>query len=115
MNFRIPVFIIVSFFIILLPFQGCGQKKHDAVKVSADSLLNRDQDEWNRSIPGSFSSQTKSKFDSLEIRKFVRQYPKFSKFEENILTFYAHRTMAFAWFDDEGLIEHAGKDRKSVV
>jgi len=108
MNFRIPAFILISLFIILLPFQGCGQKKHDAANVSIDSLLNRDQDEWNRSIPGSFSSQTKSKFDSLEIHKFIRQYPKFSKFEENILTFYTHRTMAFAWFDDEGLIEHAG-------
>jgi murein L,D-transpeptidase YcbB/YkuD len=108
MNFRVSAFIVVSFFITLLPFQGCGQKKQDAAKVSADSLLNRDQNEWNRSIPGSFSSQTRSKFDSLEISKFIRQYPKFSKFEESILTFYVHRNMAFAWFDAEGLIEHAG-------
>jgi len=107
MNFRTPVFTIVSFFMILLPFQGCGQKKQDAARISADSLLNKDQNEWNRSIPGSFSSQTKSKFDSLEIDKFIRLYPKFSKFEEIILTFYVHRTMAFAWFDEEGLIEHA--------
>jgi len=108
MNVRVSAFIIISLFIILLPFQGCGQKNHDPANAFSDSLLNRDQNEWNRSIPGSFSSQTKSKFDSIEIRKFIRQYPKFSKFEENILTFYAHRTMAFAWFDDKGLIEHAG-------
>jgi len=108
MNFRIPAFVIVSFFIILLPFQGCGQKKQNAGKVSADSLIDKDQNEWNRSIPGSFSSQTKSRFDSLEISKFIRQYPKFIKFEESILTFYSHRKMAFAWFDAEGLIEHAG-------
>ncbi|SDL64497.1 Murein L,D-transpeptidase YcbB/YkuD [Daejeonella rubra] len=107
MNFRFSAFIIVSFFMILLPFQGCGQKKQDAGKVSADSLIDRDQNVWNRSIPGSFSSQTKSRFDSLEIRDFIRQYPKFSKFEESIMTFYSHRNMAFAWFDAEGLIEHA--------
>jgi murein L,D-transpeptidase YcbB/YkuD len=93
---------------LLLPFQGCGQKKQNAEKVSADSLLNRDQNEWSRSIPGSFSSQIKSKFDSIEIGKFIRQYPKFIKFEESIQTFYAHRRLAFAWFDDKGLIEHAG-------
>ncbi|WP_306550049.1 hypothetical protein [Daejeonella sp.] len=61
MNFRVPIFIVVSFFMLLLPFQGCGQKKQNAEKVSADSLLNRDQNEWSRSIPGSFSSQIKSK------------------------------------------------------
>jgi murein L,D-transpeptidase YcbB/YkuD len=108
MNFRIPAFIIFSFFLIQLPFQGCGHSKQDAGKIPADSLSDKDQDEWNRSIPGSFSSQTKSKFDSLEISKFLRQYPKFKKFEESIMTFYTHRNMAFAWFDADGLIEHAG-------
>jgi murein L,D-transpeptidase YcbB/YkuD len=106
MSFRIPVLIV--FILLLLPFRGCGQKKLNTVKVSADSLHIRDQNEWYRSIPGSFSTQTKSKFDRVQIQKFIKQYSKFKKFEESIRTFYAHRTLAFAWFDDEGLIEHAG-------
>lgn len=63
--------------------------------------------EWSKSIPGSFSSQTNSRFDSLEIAAFLNRYPKLKKYEMDISTFYSHRNMAYAWFDKEGLIEHA--------
>jgi murein L,D-transpeptidase YcbB/YkuD len=89
--------------ILLLPFQGCGQKKVDNSKSIKDSTMN----EWNKSIPGNFSTQTKSKFDSLEIGNFINQFPKLKKYEKNIGTFYSKREMAFAWFDKQGLIEHA--------
>ena len=93
--------------ISLLPFQGCGQDRKNTAKNPIDSLRNKDLNEWSKSIPGSFSSQTNSKFDSLEIAVFLKKYPKLKKYEKNISTFYSHRNMAFAWFDKEGLIEHA--------
>jgi murein L,D-transpeptidase YcbB/YkuD len=89
--------------ILLIPFQGCGQKKVDHSKSIKDSTMN----EWNKSIPGSFSTQTKSKFDSLEIGIFIKQFPQLKKYEKIMNTFYSKREMAFAWFDKDGLIEHA--------
>jgi murein L,D-transpeptidase YcbB/YkuD len=107
MNFNTPAYLILYLMITLLPFQGCGQDRKNAAKTSIDSLRKKDLNEWNKSIPGSFSSQTNSTFDSLEIAVFLKRYPKMKKYEKNISTFYSHRKMAFAWFDKGGLIEHA--------
>jgi len=107
MNFNSPAYLFIYVLISLLPFQGCGQDRKNTAKNSTDSLRNMDLNEWSKSIPGSFSSQTKSKFDSLEITVFLNQYPKLKKYEKDISTFYSHRGMAFAWFDKAGLIEHA--------
>jgi L,D-transpeptidase YcbB len=103
MNINNPAYLFLSFIVLLLPFQGCGQKKIDKSKSIKDSTMN----EWNKSIPGNFSTQTKSKFDSLEIGIFFKQYPKLKKYEKNLSIFYSKREMAFAWFDNEGLIEYA--------
>ena len=107
MNFNTPAYLFLYIMISLLPFQGCGQDRKNTVKNSIDSLRNEDLNEWSKSIPGSFSSQTNSKFDSLEIDVFLKQYPKLKKYEKEMSTFYSHRNMAYAWFDKEGLIEHA--------
>jgi len=103
MKINNPVYLSLSFMILLIPFQGCGQKKVDHSKSIKDSTMN----EWNKSIPGSFSTQTKSKFDSLEIGIFIKQFPQLKKYEKIMNTFYSKREMAFAWFDKDGLIEHA--------
>lgn len=103
MKINNPVYLSLSFMILLIPFQGCGQKKVDHSKSIKDSTMN----EWNKSIPGSFSTQTKSKFDSLEIGIFIKQFPQLKKYEKIMNTFYNKREMAFAWFDKDGLIEHA--------
>jgi murein L,D-transpeptidase YcbB/YkuD len=97
------VYLFSSFLILLFPLQGCSQKKIDKSKIIKDSILN----EWDKSIPGNFSSQTKSKFDSLEIGIFLKKFPSLKKYEKNMNTFYSKREMAYAWFDKEGLIEHA--------
>jgi murein L,D-transpeptidase YcbB/YkuD len=103
MKINNPAYLFLLFMILLLPFQGCGQKKIDKSKSSKDSTIN----EWNKSIPGNFSTQTKSKFDSLEIGIFFKQFPELKKYEKNLNLFYSKREMAFAWFDNEGLIEYA--------
>lgn len=107
MKFKNPAYFFFLVMIILLPFQGCGQDRKDSAKVKEDSLKTRMENEWNRTIPGSFSSQTKATFDSLEISSFLNLYPAFNKYGESIRNFYSRRKMAFAWFDKEGLIEHA--------
>jgi murein L,D-transpeptidase YcbB/YkuD len=107
MNFNTPAYLFLYLMISLLPFQGCGQDRKDMAKSPIDSLRNRDLNEWSKSIRGSFSPQANSKFDSLEIAVFFKQYPALKKYEKQIGTFYSHRDMAFAWFDKGGLIEHA--------
>lgn len=107
MNIRNQIYFLLFNLILLIPFQGCTQVNQDAEKILADSLRLRDIQNWNQSIPGNFSSQTKITFDSLEISGFLMQYPDFNKFGESIRTFYSHRKMAFAWMDKDGLIEHA--------
>lgn len=102
------LYLFLLAWVILLPFGGCEQSKKNASRISDDSLKNRVEKEWNTTIPGSFSSQTLSSFDSLEISGFLKKYPGFKSYEESIRTFYSHRKMAFAWFDKKGLIEHAG-------
>ena len=94
--------------LFLLPFSRCGQTQKNSGKLTADSLQRRAEKEWNTTIPGSFSSQTASSFDSLEITGFLKQYPEFYPYQASIRTFYRHRNLAFAWFDKKGLIEQAG-------
>lgn len=107
MNARSQIGLLLFTLIILIAFQGCGQSNQNALKNRADSLRLRDIQNRNLSIAGNFSSQTKITFDSLEINGFLQQYPEFNKFAESIRTFYSNRNMAFAWFDKDGLIEHA--------
>ena len=108
MDFRVQALHFILLYMILIPFPGNSQVNKNNVKSGADSLIKKDQNIWNRNIPGSFSTQTKSRFDSLEIGRFLKRYPKFFQFEESIRIFYDHRKMAFAWFDSKGLIEQAG-------
>jgi murein L,D-transpeptidase YcbB/YkuD len=59
----------------------------------------------DNSIPGNFSSQHKLHFDSTRITAFLRAFPEFSMFREELNRFYSGRSYAYAWFDDQGLIE----------
>jgi murein L,D-transpeptidase YcbB/YkuD len=59
-------------------------------------------------LPGSFSSQTKLKFDSSEISTFLKTFPQLISYEKEMRRFYRKRNYAFAWFDQQGLIEQAG-------
>ena len=59
-------------------------------------------------LPGSFSTQTKLKFDSTALKHFLEQFPKFSSYEKELRRYYQKRSYAYAWFDQQGLIEQAG-------
>ena len=58
-------------------------------------------------MPGSFSTQTKLKFDSTAIPTFFQQYPQLKAFEKELQVFYRNRKFTYAWFDQKGLIEQA--------
>jgi murein L,D-transpeptidase YcbB/YkuD len=57
------------------------------------------------SIPGNFSNQQKLHFDSAGLPKFLKAYPDFEPYRGEMTNFYSGRGYAYAWFDDQGLIE----------
>jgi murein L,D-transpeptidase YcbB/YkuD len=88
---------------------SCSQQ---VVKKSrADSLT----DAWNKTVRGNFSGQSNVKFDSTQIAVFLKKYPLFISYSNQIVDFYRHRNFAFAWFDNGVLIEQAGNLSNRVM
>jgi murein L,D-transpeptidase YcbB/YkuD len=59
------------------------------------------------SIPGGFSDQQALFFDSSFIHEFIHHYPKWQPYEKEIHRFYQKRNYAYAWYDQQGIIEQA--------
>lgn len=57
------------------------------------------------SIPGNFSAQTRLRFDSTEVERFLTSYPEMAEFGPSIRKFYRNRRYAYAWYDSRGRIE----------
>jgi murein L,D-transpeptidase YcbB/YkuD len=103
--------LIMGFF---LP--ACGQvKKKTSPESVADSLKKTTIKEWNKTIPGNFSTQTKSTFDNAEVAVFLKEYPLFRKYAGSIRRFYDLRHNTYAWFDEGHLIEQASNLFDRVV
>jgi murein L,D-transpeptidase YcbB/YkuD len=95
---------------------ACGQVKKKAQPESAaDSLKKTTIKEWNKTIPGNFSTQTKSTFDNAEVTVFLKEYPLFRKYAGSIRKFYDLRHNTYAWFDEGHLIEQASNLFDRVV
>ncbi|MEP7319663.1 MAG: L,D-transpeptidase family protein, partial [Panacibacter sp.] len=58
-------------------------------------------------IPGNFSNQTTLVFDSLQLTSFIEKYPQLQPVKSKLDSFYYKRKFAFAWYDNNGLIEQA--------
>ena len=95
--------------VILCAWQmgGCHTacSKEDASNLSTDTLPNIESLIRDPSIPGNFSTQTKLHFDSMELRRFLDEFPDFSDHRSELRKFYSKRAYAYAWFDKNGLIE----------
>lgn len=63
---------------------------------------------WNQTIPGNFSGQSKIVFDSTQLTSFISHFPEFRNYATEITGFYQKRNFAYAWFDNGLLIEQAG-------
>ena len=93
--------------LVLVIFMGCGNNsnsKNPAATIARDTIAPSNNDQ---SIPGSFSTQTLLTFDSSYLKSFLNIYSQFKPFEKDIYTFYRNRNYAYAWFDENGLIEPA--------
>ena len=93
----IPLLLII----VGCSLNSCGQEINRTVKT--DTLSK----EWNQTIPGNFSGQTKSVMDSTLLNAFFESYPDVKNYAATVRDFYRKRNYAFAWFDNGRLIEQA--------
>ena len=92
----------------LLLFISCGSSGNNASdKTAITDTIKPVVSNIDRSIPGSFSTQTKIRFDSSQVKIFLDSFSKFKIFEKDIYSFYKNRKFAYAWFDANGMIEPA--------
>ncbi len=59
------------------------------------------------SIPGNFSNQKTLTFGSAALPDFIKKFPEFTPLKKDLEQFYAGRNFAYAWYDNNGLIEQA--------
>ncbi len=85
-------------------FSCCNYGQQVKQKPTVDSLSS----DWNQTIPGNFSSQSKTVFDSTQIEKFLVHFPDLKVYAAEINSFYKRRGYAYAWFEAGKLIEQAG-------
>ena len=85
-------------FIVCETLVGCGQPKPKKAPPKPARV-------WDETIPGNFSAQSKTVFDSTEIDSFLKNYPDFNPYANEIRRFYQGRNYACAWFEGGKLIE----------
>ena len=86
---------------------GCtrpGHKELQETPIQVPPAIQRDI----QAVAGNFSSQRDLTFDSAEIQVFLDRYPKLAVYAPNLHQFYSKRNYAYAWYDQNGLIEQAG-------
>lgn len=90
---------------VVVTQQSCNEDSKASTIPKKDSLPPLSAKDI--SLPGSFSTQTKLRFDSTAIGHFLDSFPSFKVFQKDITHFYSSRKYAFAWYDENGLIEPA--------
>ncbi|HRI22058.1 MAG TPA: L,D-transpeptidase family protein [Panacibacter sp.] len=103
-NFSTTVRIFLIYFLCCFVFACSSTNGKDKI-ATTDSIPPGSKND--ATIPGNFSSQTTIKFDSTRISSFLEQYPLLKPIQANLFSFYRGRKFAFAWYDDDGLIEQA--------
>lgn len=58
-------------------------------------------------IAGKFSGQTDLRFDSSALNAFIAKHPKFATYRDEMTKFYSPRSFAYAWQNNNGLIEQS--------
>lgn len=102
-------FIVSGCIVTALAFSACespAAKVSDAVNKK-DTLPSHKEVTDPASIAGNFSEPGGKKFDSTAIDKFLKKYPDFSGYGNDLRKFYNGRQFSYAWYDAAGLIEQA--------
>ena len=71
--------------------------------------------DWDQSVQGNFSDQSRRSFDSTALVVFLKKYPDFKAYSAQIQKFYRGRNYHYAWFENDKLIEQAGNLTNRVL
>ena len=110
---RLPLIILCMLLIIVQT--ACHNNEKKPSPGNTDSTITKQKQMQDASIPGGFSNQTVLHFDSNAIQLFLKRYPAFKKFENDLHSFYRQRKYAYAWYDNNGLIEQAGNLYNRII
>jgi murein L,D-transpeptidase YcbB/YkuD len=91
----------------LIAFISCSNNGNKNISETSIDTITPGFSNLDISIPGNFSSQKFLFFDSTLLKIFINQYPYFKSFEKDMYSFYKKRRFAYAWFDENGMIEPA--------
>ncbi|QEC70306.1 L,D-transpeptidase family protein [Panacibacter ginsenosidivorans] len=105
---KITTYVIIVFFLSVISFHftACSDGKTEEHKAERPDTIPQPTKN-DITIRGNFSDQRSLKFDKKIIDAFLSRYPKLRSYKKDIDTFYAKRNFAFAWYDNNGLIEQA--------
>src|SRR5882724_5421948 len=101
-----------SFIFLMIMNFSCQDNQKNKSGNATDSTTAKNK---NISIPGSFSSQTLLRFDSNSVNLFLKKYPRFNNFQNDIKKFYSTRQYTYAWYDTSGMIEQADNLYNQVI
>ena len=101
---RLLLFVIVAFCSVICTCTRPGYRGIEEPHVQASPEIQRDK----QAVAGNFSNQRELTFDSADLKLFLDRYPKFADYAGNLHQFYDKRNYAYAWYDQNGLIEQAG-------
>jgi murein L,D-transpeptidase YcbB/YkuD len=102
---RLPALLFIA---ICYSVCACQASTPPAQDAGLDTIPDGFRTAPDKAIPGNFSAQEKLRFDSTRIGRFLASHDSLAAFRRNIQQFYRNRGYAYAWFDEEGLIEQAG-------
>jgi murein L,D-transpeptidase YcbB/YkuD len=71
--------------------------------------------DWDQSVQGNFSDQSKLSIDSTAFAGFFKKYPDFKVYSAQIKNFYKARDYHYAWFENGKLIEQAANLTNRVL
>jgi len=97
------IYLNFKILVILLIFISCNSNKNN--ESQKDSTAS-DRISTNR-IAGSFSNQQTIKFDTANVSSFFTKYPELKTIKKELDSFYISRQYAYAWFDENSMIEQA--------
>ncbi len=89
---------------LILSTTSC-RNGHTTPRTVQDTIAPPPGEVEDASIPGNFSSPGKLRFDSTLLDAFLKKYPELATFRTDLTQFYAGRGWAYAWYDDQGIIE----------
>ncbi len=100
-----PTKILLIALLGIIPLLHSCQPQPSGKTTNNDTIPPAELVVTDASIPGNFSGQQKLHFDSIRIDGFLKTYPEFNSYKDELNRFYRARKFSYAWYDDQGMIE----------